>query len=548
MGNSWEFPGSRWWRLDLHVHSPKSYDFKDPQKDDPDSMRRWLEAARDAGVDAIAVTDHNTAEAISLIQDTVLKVDGAPVVFPGVELTAGDGCHLLLLMDPSRKQQHVDALLARVKVPVDDRGTHTARSPLSVEEILEGCGDDALVIGAHVNGCDGLLQLTGEQRIAILKNMKLAGVEVQPDLDCDSTWLDGNKPVVGRRLSQVWGSDSHSGDTIGQRFTWVKMTDPNLEGLRLALLDGETSLKPAHRQDTTNPNSYASQAIESITIYEGQLIGRNKPMEVSFNPWLNTIIGGRGTGKSTLVDFCRKTLRRDEELDGTVRSRDESLLDVFNRRMRVPESRGDEGLLRETTRIEVAYRKDGETFLVSWSQGGTGQSIVRLSGDDRIPEDGNISERFPIRIYSQKQLFALAQDLNALLTVIDDSQAVQAVATERRIKELENSFLSLRIDSRAAANRASDLPNVQASLADVRRKLDVLQQGGHTQTLSTYRTRRQTNDNWNTIIGIPEKDLESVATTVNEIFVAQLDLNQSQSEMYISLAPTVGSRPFESQK
>ena len=487
-------------------------------------MRQWLEAARDTGIDAIAVTDHNTAEAISPIQDAAPKVDAAPVVFPGVELTANDGCHLLLLVDPSCNQQHVNDLLSRVDVPVDDRGKQTARSPLSVERILEGCGDDALVIGAHVNGPDGLLKSGGQQRITVLRNTKLAGVEVQPDLDCASAWLDGSKPVVGRKLSQVWGADSHSFDSIGQRFTWVKMTKPNLEGLRLALLDGEASLKPARRGDAANPNSHANQAIESITIHEGKLIGRNTPTQVCFNPWLNVIIGGRGTGKSTLVDFCRRALRRDGELDGAASSRDESLRDVFDRRMRVPASRADEGLLTEKTRIEVVYRKDGERFLLSWSQDGVAQSIARLSGNGRLPEEGNIPERFPIRIYSQKQLFALAQDPNALLTVIDDAQAVQAAGSERRMKQSENEYLSLRIEARTAAAQASELPNLQASLNDVRRKLDVLQQGGHAQILNAYRARRQTNDTWNAILEATERGLNSVSAAVDELSVAELDL------------------------
>jgi energy-coupling factor transporter ATP-binding protein EcfA2 len=494
-----------------------------------DAMRQWLEAARDAGIDAIAVTDHNTAEAISLIQNVASKVDAVPVVFPGVELTASNGCHLLLLMDPSCNQQHVDDLLSRVGVPVDDRGKQTARSPLSVENILDECGDNALVIGAHVNGSDderthSLLHCGGMQRIEVLRNAKLAGVEVQPDLDCDETWLDGSKPEVGRKLSQVWGSDSHSLDRIGQRFTWVKMTKPNLEGLRLALLDGEASLKPARRGDVANPNSHANQVIESITIHEGKLIGRNTPTSVCFNPWLNAIIGGRGTGKSTLVDFCRIVLRRDRELDGAASSRDESLREVFDRRMRVATSRTDDGLLRENSRMEVVYRKDGERFLLSWSQDGAAQSIVRLRDNEHIPEDGNITERFPVRIYSQKQLFALAQDPNALLTVIDDVQAVQAAGSERRMNQLENEYLTLRLDARAAAAQASELPNIQASLNDVRRKLEVIQQGGHAQILSAYRTRRQTNDTWNAILEATGRGLDLVSSAVDELSVAELDI------------------------
>ena len=524
MSETWESPGSRWWRVDLHAHSRKSHDFKDQQDENADALRRWLEAARDSGVDAIAVTDHNTAEAIGPIQSAASEIDAAPVVFPGVELTANDGCHLLLLMDPLCNQQHVSDLLSRVDVPVIERGKHTARSRLSVEQILEECGDEALVIGAHVNGPDGLLRLTGEQRIAVLRNAKLAGVEIRPDLECDSTWLDGSKPEVGRKLSQVWGSDSHSHDSMGRRFTWIKMTKPNLEGLRLALLDGEASLKPAYQGDVADPNSHANQVIESITIREGKLIGRNTPTVVRFNPWLNAIIGGRGTGKSTLIDFCRMALRRDGELDGTASSRDESLWEVFDRRMRVATSRTDEGLLRENSRIEVVYRKDGERFLLSWSQNGTAQSIARLSDDEQIPEDGNIIERFPVRIYSQKQLFALAQDTNALLTVIDDVQAVQAAGSNRRMNQLENEYLALRIEARAAAGQASELPNVQASLNDVRRKLEVLQQGGHAQILSAFRTRRRINDTWNAILEATGRGLNSVSSAVDELSVAELDI------------------------
>ena len=530
MSDTWESPGSRWWRVDLHAHSPKSYDFKGQPEENTDAMRRWLEAAHDSGVEAIAVTDHNTSEAIGPIQGVASELDAAPVVFPGVELTANDGCHLLLLMDPSCNQQHVSDLLSRVGVPVNDLGKKTARSRLTVEQILEKCGDDALVIGAHANGPDGLLRLTGEQRIAVLRNANLTGVEIQPDIECDSTWLDGSKPEVGRKLSQVWGSDSHSLDSMGQHFTWVKMTKPNLEGLRLALLDGEGSLKPARRKDVANPNAHANQVIESITIHEGKLIGRSEAMKVRLNPWLNTIIGGRGTGKSTLVDFCRKALRREGELDGAVRGQEESLRDVFDRRMQVPASRSDEGLLTENSRIEIVYRKDGERFIISWSQDGTAQSIARISGDEKVAEEGNIPERFPIRIYSQKQLFALAQDPNALLTVIDDAQAVRAAGSGRRMRQLANDFLSLRAGARAAAAQVGELPNLRASLNDVRRKLDVLQQGGHAQILSTYRTRRQINDTWNAILEATEKSLDSVNAAVTELAVAELELGPESED------------------
>lgn len=179
------------------------------------------------------------------------------------------------------------------------------------------------------------------------------------------SWLDGSRPEIRRRLSRVWCSDGHSFDALGRRFAWVKMTRPTLEGLRLALLDGPASLEPTLREHPGNPNSHAALAIESTTVHKGRFMGRPFPVNVRFNPWLNAIIGGRGTGKSTLLDFCRKTLRREAELDGSGGGEEGSLRALFDRRMRVPASRLEEGLLTEETRIEAVYRKEEERFLLS---------------------------------------------------------------------------------------------------------------------------------------------------------------------------------------
>ena len=308
------------------------------------------------------------------------------------------------------------------------------------------------------------------------------------------------------------------------------MTRPNLEGLRLALLDGSASLEPADRENPGNPNTHAALAIESIAIHEGKFIGRASPTVIAFNPWMNAIIGGRGTGKSTIVDFCRKTLRREGDLDVRDRSQERSLRDLFERRTSVPASRQAEGLLTTKTRIEVVYRKEDERFVLSWSQNATAPSIARLDGDTRISQEGNIRERFPVRIYSQKQLFELAQDPNALLTVIDDSQAVRKADLDRRIGQLEDRYLSLRAEARAAVRQANELPDREALLADVRHKLEVLEQGGQALVLNKYRQRRQDNDTWKAIRKAVVQAVESVGLSAAELSVADLDLRPAAKD------------------
>jgi len=323
---SWNWPGSRWWRVDFHTHSPASYDFnrKEANAEDHERWIKWITAARDAGLDAVAITDHNTADGIEPLQKACSQVENAPVLFPGVEITAGDGCHLLLIMDPDDSRDHVNDFLARVGITQETRGKPEAYSLQSVEHILKQCDDNVLILGAHVNSkAAGLLKYGGQKRIAELNHPRLAGVEVVPGQCAEDgkflapeeyePWLDGSKPEIKRRFQPVWSSDAHRLADLGRRWTWVKMTLPTLEGLRLALLDGDGSLKPSQAKDD-HPNTPPDLAIESITVGQGKFIGRPEAITIPLNPYLNTIIGGRGTGKSTIIDFCRMTLRRQDEL------------------------------------------------------------------------------------------------------------------------------------------------------------------------------------------------------------------------------------------
>ncbi|MCY4579574.1 MAG: hypothetical protein OXD31_11080 [Chloroflexi bacterium] len=520
----WEWPGARWWKIDFHAHSPASYDFEDTDDNKGEHWRQWLESARDAGIHAIAITDHNTSQGVEPIQQAVSEVDNPPIVFPAVELTAVDGCHLLLITDPSNNRENIEDLLTRTGVGVAERGKQEGRSELGVEGILDECDEYAIVIGAHANGPDGLLEHDGLQRLAELRDHKLAAVEIDPDILVDETWLNGSKPQIGRVVSQVWSSDAHELAQLGRRFTWVKMTRPNLEGLRLALSDGSASIEPSTSSDTCDPNSdQGDLIIESIEVKGSKLIGRPEPTLVNFNPWMNAIIGGRGTGKSSLVDFCRIALRREGELDGTDSTDEGSLRNLFDRRMRVPDSRGDDGLLTEDTVIKLIYRKDGERFVVAWSQDGSMPPISRIVGDQATEEDGDVRERFPVRIYSQKQLFSLAQDPDALLSVIDDESSVRGRELGRQMLQIEATYLAQCADARATLAQASELPARRASLSDVNRKLELFQQSGHAELLNRFRTRRDTDESWKLILGSGKSQIEAVEKEAMDLSVSDLD-------------------------
>ncbi len=531
MSASWDWRGSRWWRVDLHTHSPASYDFKPDTDRDAKDWAAWVSAAKSAGLHAVALTDHNTPEGIPGIRTAAAAQE--LTVFPGVEVTVG-GIHLLCLFDPKSTRDDVVALLSKLGIEPAVFGKQDASSSKSIVEAIElATAAGAVVVAAHVNGPKGLLTiLQGQERLKSLKAPGLIAAELGP-LPSEPTgwldprgidvqaWLDGTK-TESRGLAQVWCSDSHAFDEAGRRFTWVKMTRPDAEGLRLALLDGTGSLKPAEKANPGDPNTHADHAIESITVRQAKYMGRPNPLTLKFNPWLNAVIGGRGTGKSTLVDLCRTTLRRESELNG---GGDTSLRAAFDKRMRVPVTRHEEGLLTHDTVVEVTYRKDGERFVLSWDKQGRTPPIRRFDGDQRVTEAGEIRDRFPVRIYSQKQLFDLAKEPNALLTVIDDSGDVGGAELMRLRKEAETKYLSLCAEARALRAQVADLPARTATLADVRRKLEMLQRGGHAKTLNDYRARRRQDGTWESIQKTAADAVEAVGLAADDrLAVADLDL------------------------
>ena len=270
------------------------------------------------------------------------------------------------------------------------------------------------------------------------------------------------------------------------------MGKPSLEGLKLALLDGPMSVQ---RSDATaeDPNGHAPLVIERMEVEDARYIGRSRPFSVSMNPWLNAIIGGRGTGKSTLLEFLRLALRRQNELP-------EALEDDFKKYQQTYEHRDDDGLLTEETSIAVIYRKDASRFRIQWSPGGELDAIEeeRTPGHWE-PAEGDVRQRFPVRIYSQKQVFELAKAPLALLRIVDDAGPVDRRSWEERWRETEARFLTLRTRAREIATSLVEEPRLKGELEDVKRKLEVFEQAGHADVLKRYQRRlrqRRTLDSW----------------------------------------------------
>ncbi|MEW5880428.1 MAG: TrlF family AAA-like ATPase [Pseudomonadota bacterium] len=501
----WRYPGARWWKFDFHTHTPASADYG--KGTDQASLRQisaedWLLAFMRAEVDCVAVTDHNSGDWIDRLSDTYAKLQAGrhpefrPLhLFPGVEITANGGVHVLAILDPSRTGADINQLLGAVRFR-GTRGSSDEAADASPKDVVEEIAKaGGISILAHVDRPTGAFRvLNGNTLAPLLDTPDLFAIEV-----CDPTT---SKPEMYRQRKLAWaevlGSDAHhAAGAAGQRcpgshFTWVKMGSPSIEGLRLALLDGnDVSLR---RSDSApsgfDPFATPSHFIERVEIVDARYMGREAPERLEFSPWFNALVGGRGTGKSTVVHFLRLAYRREGQL--TSLGDIESVARTFERFNHAPKSRDDYGGLSadDATTVQVVVMRDGERYRLTWRQDGQGPVVEEEDGAGwkRSPSQAITAERFPLRLFSQGQIAALSTDgSHALLDLID--QTVGASAEKAAIQEEERRFLALRANVRDLAGKVAGRDALNVQLADVRRKLDRFELQHHADVLKAYQLR-----------------------------------------------------------
>ncbi len=409
--SDWDYPGAKWWKFDFHTHTPASIDFVSEGVTPED----WLRHFMDREIDCVAVTDHNSGSWIDKLKSayTELQIKGPNWyrdlhIFPGVELSVNGGIHVLAIFDKTKSTSDIDSLIGAVGY-TGVNGKTDAETSKSFEAVVdEIVNANGVAIPAHVDGRKGLFSMTGIALKQAVSLRDLLAVEIV-NLECERPEL---YQQASKSITEIRGSDTHDIQTSSGRFTWIKMGAlPSIEGLKLALIDGFSSV---NLNQNSQPNRHAEMVIESVFVKNAKFMGRRENFVCKLSPFLNTIIGGRGSGKSTLLEFIRLTMRRKSELPP-------SLVDEFQSYY----SAQNDGLLTDKSQISLIYRKQNDRYRLSWQEDARRSLEVYDRDQNKWKEiEGEITDLFPVRIYSQKQIFELAKDPQALLGLIDQAPEI----------------------------------------------------------------------------------------------------------------------------
>lgn len=505
----WPYPGSRWWKFDFHTHTPASRDTAAWQKAlgtlDELTPEVWLLKYMTAEIDCVAVTDHNSGGWIDQLKEAYATMKGQDglglspegfrelTLFPGVEISTQGGIHILALFDPSATTSDIDSLLGAVGYQ-GTKGDSDGVTSKGIAEVLNAIlAAGAIPIPAHADQEKGLLKCQPESKRSQLDANTLRqsiGVKELLAVEwCDesSLWPEcvaDAEPCIAR----VLGSDCHSfqGNAVpGSRFTWVKMADPTLEGLRLALLDGNGFSIRRSDDGEFNPFRVPSHAITAIEIEKCRYIGNGQTARIDCSPFFNAIVGGRGTGKSSVVHALRLAARREQELTQLgPNSEPRAQFDDFRKPAR---GRDGKGALRDYTEIRVEWEHDDTRLRLRW-RADVQCVVVEEWDDNQWLESSSQSvnaARFPLRIFSQGQIAAMAgSGRQTLLSIIDEAANVEPLRLA--FEEAKRTFFTQRARLRELDGKLAGEPEVKRKLEGTSKKLAALSQTDQASVLKVY--------------------------------------------------------------
>jgi predicted metal-dependent phosphoesterase TrpH len=225
--------GSMLRKADLHIHTPKSACYSDKTV----TPEQIVDAALAAGLEVIAITDHNSTAATGEIRE-IARRKGL-FVFPGAELTTRGG-HFVALFDIDTPEERLDTFLDDLKIDPLRRGDGACMVDGEPEKILEAIDSHGgIAIAAHIERWpSGFLEANEPRRskMAIHASPYLSALEITVPGDRES-WNEGLMRNFPKKYACIQTSDAHKPDEIGRRPVYIMMERVDLESLREAFTD-----------------------------------------------------------------------------------------------------------------------------------------------------------------------------------------------------------------------------------------------------------------------------------------------------------------------
>lgn len=345
--------GSEWNKWDLHIHSPSTI-LNNCFKGDWDGYFERLESLE--GFVALGITDYYNIDGYLKVKEAKKngRLSNIDLILPNIEFRLDlptqnrRAINYHVIFSPEVDQYIQEYFLNELEFQHAGRHYKCNRTDLkelgkvfnkngseeslliegtnqykvSIEEIVRVLNKHSdrfkgkyILVAPNSSG-DGLSGLRQTQFLGIKQNIYHSSHAIFSSSKQDREFFLGIskgqeavKDLCGKLMPCIHGSDAHELDKIGKpddnRFTWIK-ANPTFEGLYQILFEPESRV--IVQQESPN-QKLDYNVIEKVQFVEHEDF---QERQILFNSGLNTIIGGKSSGKSLLLYKMAKAISKEE--------------------------------------------------------------------------------------------------------------------------------------------------------------------------------------------------------------------------------------------
>lgn len=442
---------AHWRKCDFQVHTPRDPNWMGERPiglgeviaatgakaaaQDVDAARatwakEFVDQCINEALEAVALTDHHEMIMVPYVQEEIANRKAADPAFdlwllPGMELTANGGRQCLIIFDADLSEDWRRQAQGKLGIVYADLEEKSAKGP-RVTQLTCNYADIGGLLDSLGDGLKGryivLPNVSQGNSHTVLKDGAHADFRRMPYV---GGFLDTGQSIKTlsaknlRRLSGEEGawsvreiyplptSDSRKADfaSLGQNNTWIKLAAPTAEAIRQAFL--------GHRSRISIEEPQVPPLVVASIEVEGSAILQQTSLPLS--PEFNAVIGGRGSGKSSFLEYISFGLGRScydaprEHYSGTQR-----LHDLTN-----------DTLVSKGGRVTLTVVQDKAAFKIVRSQASAFQpQITYPNGSTQTITVKELRALFPAVVYSQGELAEIGKQAGKKTQLADLLQFV----------------------------------------------------------------------------------------------------------------------------
>ena len=439
-----------WRKCDFQVHTPRDPNWQGNrpigigeivpstgEKATNDDVRisreawatEFVDKCLEKGLQVIATTDHHELVMVPYVQREIKKrIDSGSQcdlwLFPGMELTAHGGVQALIIFDanlPEKWWQQAQGKLGIVYASLD---VDSPKSP-KVQQLTCNYADIAdeldtikelkgrYIVLPNISQGNSHTVLT-EGAHADFFRMPYVGGYLDRGQTISSLGSKNRKRISGK--DKLWSnreiyplptSDSRTSsyEHLGSNNTWIKLAKPTAEAIRQAFLAHKSRIAI---QIPVLPSLWVS----SVSVNGSEIL---EPTDLELSSELNSIIGGRGSGKSSFLEYLAFGIGRSsydvprEHYSGT-----ERLHGLIK-----------DSLVTKGGEVIVTLEQDNAVFRVERGASTAHQpQIIYPNGDKQSISLSELRSLFPAVVYSQGELAEIGKQTGVKTKLTDLLQFV----------------------------------------------------------------------------------------------------------------------------